>query len=202
MAVNSGVSVTTADKSGVALSPVNSPLISLGEPGLWKFDLEHTPQKASVFVNIYNNMWNTNFPLWQDGSWSEKVPIWGVGKNTEVNPNLVKNAWESRLALLTGVADGAAGRHPRTKSGLSTSRGGALVTAFGQNPDGAGVILRLWEQAGVSGDITVSLPEKSMFTKAIPVNLRGEAMGSAIEVSTDKFDFFLKAYAPASFVLE
>ena len=76
------------------------------------------------------------------------------------------------------------------------------MTAYGQNPDGAGVILRLWEQAGISGDITISLPENSMFTKATPVNLRGEAMGSMVAVSNDKFGFFLKAYAPASFVLE
>ncbi|MEO6284336.1 MAG: hypothetical protein ABIN80_22080 [Dyadobacter sp.] len=202
MAVNSGVSVTAADKSGVALSPVDSPLISLGEPGLWKFDMEHTPKKATVFVNIYNNMWNTNFPLWQDGSWSEKVRIWGVGENAETNKNLVGNAWEARLPLLTGVADGTAGQLSRRKTGLSTSRGGALVTAFGENPDGAGIIFRLWEQAGVSGNMTVSLPEKSKFTKATPVNLRGELTGTVIAVSNDKFSFFLGANMPASFVLE
>jgi alpha-mannosidase len=202
MAVNSGVSVTAADQSGVALSPIDSPLISLGEPGLWKFDLEHTPKKSALFVNIYNNMWNTNFPLWQGGSWSEKVRIWGVEKNTETNLNLVKNAWEARLPLLIGFADGAAGHYPRSKSGLSASREGTLVTAFGQNPDGAGVILRLWEQAGLSGDITISLTANSKFTKATPVNLRGKAIGSVIALSNDKLSFFLKAYAPVSFVLE
>jgi alpha-mannosidase len=202
MAVNSGVSVTAADKSGVALSPVDSPLISLGEPGLWKFDMEHTPRKAAVFVNIYNNMWNTNFPLWQGGSWSEKVRIWGVDKKMETNPDLVRNSWEARLPLLTGVADGPAGQLAGRQIGLSTSRAGALVTAFGENPDGKGIICRFWEQAGLSGDITVSLPEKSVFAKATPVNLRGEVAGTAISVSNGKFSFFLGAYSPASFVLE
>lgn len=202
MAVNSGVSITTADKSGVALSPIDSPLISLGEPGLWKFSLEHTVKRPSVFVNLYNNMWNTNFPLWQEGSWSEKVRLWPIGNGSATMPNLVQNAWEARLPLLTGMADGMAGQLPSKKSGLSTSRDGVLVTAFGENPDGKGVIFRLWEQAGVSGDITVSIPGKSTFTKATPVNLRGEITGKPIPVLYDKFSFFLGANAPTSFVLE
>jgi hypothetical protein len=54
----------------------------------------------------------------------------------------------------------------------------------------------------LSGDITVSLPEKSVFIKATPVNLRGEVTGAATPISNDKFSFFLGAYSPASFVLE
>jgi hypothetical protein len=50
--------------------------------------------------------------------------------------------------------------------------------------------------------MTVSLPAKSMFTKATPVNLRGEVMEKAISISNNKFSFFLGANAPASFVLE
>lgn len=202
MAVNSGVSVTQADQSGVALSPMDSPLISLGEPGLWKFSMDHVPSKPAVFVNIYNNMWNTNFPLWQSGSWSEKVRIWGVCKHSRTMPNLVEGAWDARLPLLTGFADGPGGTLQPQKAGVSVSRRGALVTAFGENPDGPGIIFRLWEQAGDSGAITVSLPAKSAFTSATPVNLRGEATGPKISVSRDKFSFSLGAYAPASFILE
>ncbi len=202
MAVNLGVALTQADQSGVALTPVDSPLMSLGEPGLWKFSMDHVPSKPAVFVNIYNNMWNTNFPLWQSGSWSEKVRIWGLGKHSNTMQNLADGGWDARLPLLTGFAEGQGGTLPLQKSGLSTSRRGALVTAFGENPDGQGVIFRLWEQAGQSGAITVSLPAKSGFTSATPVNLRGKATGPKIAVSRDKFSFSLGAYAPASFVLE
>ena len=202
MAVNSGVSVTQADKSGVALSPVDSPLISLGEPGLWKFSLDHTPKGPSVFVNIYNNMWNTNFPLWQGGSWSEKVRVWAIDKNSATVPDLIEKSWEARLPLLTGTADGSAGQISIKQNGLSTSRAGVLVTAFGENPDGKGVVLRLWEEAGVSGEITVSLPQSAKYTKAIPVSLRGEVTGRSIPVVKGKFGFSLHAHSPASFVLE
>ena len=202
MAVNSGVSITQADKTGMGLTPMDSPLISLGEPGLWKFALEHTPTIPSVFVNIYNNMWNTNFALWQEGSWSERVRIWAIDKQTPTAPNLIKKSWEARVPLLTGTADGAAGNVPATNTGISISRAGVLVTAFGENPDGKGTVLRLWEQGGVSGNVTVTLPKGSTYTKVTPVNLRGEVTGKSIRIISGQLVFPLKAYAPASFVLE
>ena len=201
MAVNSGVAIMQSDKSGVALSPMDSPLIGLGEPGLWKFALTHTPTKPSVFVNIYNNMWNTNFALWQAGSWSERVRIWAIDKNTPTVSNLVQKSWEARVPLITGTAEGAAGELPTANAGISVSETGVLVTAFGENPDGKGTILRLWEQGGKSGAVTVTLPKGARYVKATPVNLRGEVAGKPIRIISGKFVFAMKAYAPASFVL-
>ena len=76
------------------------------------------------------------------------------------------------------------------------------MTAFCPNPDGDGVVLRLWEQSGVSGDITVTLPAGSKATKATPVTLRGEPAGVSLEIYDGKFTIALGAWAPASFVLE
>ncbi|WP_316834199.1 hypothetical protein [Pedobacter nutrimenti] len=202
MAVNTGVSITQKDKSGVGLSPMDSPLIGLGEPGLWKFSLDHSPKIPSVFVNIYNNMWNTNFPLWQEGSWSERVRIWPVDKNTETVANLSERSWEARVPLLTGTSEGAAGKLPAKNEGLSMSRKGVLVTAFGENPDGKGTVLRLWEQDGISGSITVTLPKGSNYTKAVPVNLRAEVIGKPMPVTKNTLTLFMHAYAPVSFILK
>ena len=201
MAINTGVAVTQADKSGVALSPMDSPLISLGEPGLWKFSLDYIPKVPSVFVNIYNNMWNTNFPLWQEGSWSERVRIWAIDKHTQTVPKLIQNAWEARVPLLTGIAVGSTGKLPSKKNGIFISRTDVLITAFGENPDGKGTILRLWEQGGSSGIVTITLPKGSNYTKATPVDLRGEKIGEPVKLTDSKLSFHLHAYAPASFIL-
>lgn len=201
MAVNSGVAITQANQSGMGLTPIDAPLICLGEPGLWKFALDHSPEIPSVFVNIYNNMWNTNFPLWQDGSWSERVRIWSIDAHTPAVPDLIQNSWEARVPLLTGIAEGEAGKLKAMNTGISISRTGVLITAFGENPDGEGTILRLWEQSGISGNCTVSFPEKCNAKAVQPVDLRGNPIGKRISVKNNRFIVDLKKYAPASFLL-
>ena len=92
---------------------------------------------------------------------------------------------------------------PASQAGLAVSRTGVLVTAFAADPDGnPGTLLRLWEQAGVSGPLTVRLPQGFAAAKAQPVNLRGERLGEAIPIVDGKLQFEMHAYAPASFVLE
>ncbi|NQX39318.1 Glycosyl hydrolases family 38 N-terminal domain-containing protein [Pedobacter steynii] len=203
MAVNTGVAITQADQSGVALTPLDAPLISLSEPGLWKYSMDYIPKTPSVFVNIYNNMWNTNFQLWQEGSWAERVRIWPIDRHTKTVPNLVQKSWEARLPLLTGTAEGPAGKLPVSRNGLSISRSGVLVTAFGENPDGKGTILRVWEQAGISGLLKITLPGGLKAKKAIAVNLRGERLPTpSLKISNNQFSFSLNKYAPASFIFE
>ena len=77
------------------------------------------------------------------------------------------------------------------------------MTAFGADPDGhQGILLRVWEQAGVSGTITVTLPDGLEVSKAMPVNLRGETRGGPVQMKDGAFTFDLHAYAPASFLLQ
>lgn len=198
--LSSGLTITGPDGGGVGVCPLDSSCVSLGAPGLWQFSLSDAPRQSGAFVNLYNNEWNTNFPEWQGGSWSSRVRLWPVGANSDVATALIVPSWEARLPMLAVAADGPGGELPPTQTGLSLSRKGVLLTAFGPNPDGEGTVLRVWEQAGVSASLTVTLP--GTFTTATPVNLRGEKLGERLPIQDCKLTFPLKAYAPASFILE
>ncbi len=199
--LNSGMTVTGPDGNGVGLCPLDSPLVSLGEPGLWKYSDDYVATKASVFVNLYNNQWNTNFPLWQEGSWNSRIRLWAV-HGGDIEKNIITPSWEARTPLVAAFADGPRGKLPATASGLALSRRGVLVTNFGPDPYGDGTLLRVWEQAGVSAALTVTFPTGAKFATATPVNLRGERMGQPLAIRDGTFIVNLHAYAPASFLLK
>ena len=200
--VGLGVTLTDADGAGIAVCPIDHPLISLDTPGIWKFSMDFVPQKPAVYLNLYNNQWNTNFRYWYPGTWSSRIRLWTFDAKTPPEEVLTQKALEARNPLIAAVADGKGGTLPSQQTGLSVSRKGVLVTAFGANPDGAGTLLRVWEMAGSSGELTVTLPVGARFTTAQPVNLRGEKVGEPVTIDEGKIGTTLGPYAPASFILE
>jgi hypothetical protein len=200
--LNSGLTIRDSNGAGMALCPLDSPCVSLDEPGLWKHSLDFVPRKPAAYVNLYNNEWNTNFPEWQGGSWSSRVRLWPVADNAPLASALVVPAWEARLPLLAASADTAAGTLPETQSGLSLASPGVLLTAFGGNPDGAGTLLRLWDQAGQSGDCVVQLPAGISPKSVQPSDLRGRPIGTPIPVQNGSFRAPLRPFAPVSYLLQ
>jgi alpha-mannosidase len=202
--VNNGVSVYDgASGSGIGICSVDAPLVSLGEPGEYKFDKRYEPEKPYIYLNLYNNHWRTNFPSWIGNGqrMSARVRIWTYDKfNTE--SSLYTPAMEARVPLLAATSKVKNGKLSVTQSGISISRKGVALSAFGPNPDGEGKILRLWEHAGITGKIEVTLPADSKFVTAVPVNLRGEKSGDAVKISDGKISFYIHAYAPVSFILK
>jgi len=202
-AAGNGVTIFGSDGAGIAICPIDHPLISLDTPGCWKFSYDFVPQKTVVYVNMFNNQWNTNFRYWYAGTWSSRVRIWALGKDVEKDVYFITQALETRNPLQAVVSQNATGSMPTKQSGIKVSRKGVVVTAFGADPDeNPGTLLRVWEHAGISGKLTVTLPEKMMVYKATPVNLRGEKKGEPVDVKSGKFSFDLEAYSPASFILE
>jgi alpha-mannosidase len=203
--VAQGVTIADADGAGIAVCPLDHPLVSLERPGCWKFSKdaeEFTPRKPIVYINLYNNQWNTNFRYWYPGTWSSRVRLWTFDAKTPAEAVMAMPALEARNPLLAVAATGAGDKLPSEETGLTVSRKGATVTAFGQNPDGPGTLLRVWEMAGVSGEISVKLPAAAKFKTAQPVNLRGEKAGVPVQIRNREFTFNLGGFAPASFVLE
>lgn len=178
-------------------------MVSLGEPGAYKFEERYAPAKPWVYVQLYNNHWRTNFVSWVGNGerMESRVRLWAFDKYA-TEPSLYTPAMEARLPLAAARSTSRPGKLPVAQAGVSPSRKGVMVTAFCRNPDGNGTVLRLWEQAGTSGELTVALPAGAPFKTATPVNLRGEPTGPAQAIEGNQIKLNLHAYAPASFVLE
>jgi len=207
-AVGAGVSITDADGEGVVVCPVDHPLVSLDRPGIWKFSHDFVPQRPIVYINLFNNQWNTNFRYWYAGTWSSRVRIWTFGKNLSAANAFQVPSFEARTPLLVAIAQGKGGTLPESQSGIAVSRHGVEVTAFktdylnNDKKNKGQTLLRVWEQAGDRGNLSIILPKGKTFLKATPVNLRNEVTGNPIQLTKNKFDFNLSSYAPASFILE
>ena len=176
--LNGGVAVLEAGGRGAGLCPLDSPLVSLDHPGLWQYTKEFKSSRPSVYVNLYNNVWGTNFAQWYGGSWTSRVRLWSIASYEPV-ASLLAPSEEARAPLEGAFADGPRGKLPPSRTGLRISRPGVLVTAFGKNPDGAGRILRLWEQAGAGGSIEVCLPSGTTAGTRAAGRPAGRAGGSA-----------------------
>jgi alpha-mannosidase len=200
-AVGTGVAMFEKEGRGVGVCAPDTPLVSLGKPGCWKFDRTYVPEKPSIYFNLFNNQWSTNYRLWNEGKWTYRFRIWSF-ESYDAAAALITPSLEMRYPVQTVSVDAPAGKLPSEQTGLSVSRPGVLITAFGANPDGEGTLLRLWEQAGVSGRLTVKLPKGMKAAKVTLVNLRGEKIGKTESVRSNELKFDLCAYAPASFILK
>lgn len=200
-AINTGVALFDSQGGGIAFCPLDNPLVSLDTPGCWKFSRDFVPEKPVAFLNLFNNQWNTNFRLWNSGTWTARVRLWAF-RRYAAEAGLITPSLESRYPLLAAVAQGAGGKAPKNQSGLTLSRRGVLVTAFGDNPDGRGTILRLWELAGQTGKCRVELPAGLKIKTVLPVDLRGRAIGQPVRVKARSFTAPLHAFAPSSYLLD
>lgn len=200
-AVGTGVAVFDNQGRGVGVCAPETPLVSIGLPGCWKFNRTYVPTEPSIYFNLFNNQWTTNYRFWNEGKWTYRFRIWSFDRY-DAAASLITPSLEMRYPVQTASVNTGRGKLSTQQTGLRVSRPGVLVTAFGPNPDGEGMLLRLWEQAGVSGKVTVELPQNYPAKKATPVNLRGETLAKEIRVQDDQLTFELGAFAPVSFVLE
>jgi hypothetical protein len=62
-AVDGGVSYSDA-QGRLTIETLDAPLVAPGKPSLLDFDNRQPPLRNGMHVNLYNNVWGTNFPLW------------------------------------------------------------------------------------------------------------------------------------------
>jgi len=199
------------DKAGgIGLNCPYTPGVSIDQPGIGVFSTTRTLTTGTVFSNLYNNAWGTNFTEWIEGSHAAKFYIWSY-KNYDAESTFITPAEETRTPLSaafwapTSLAYAhnydAKGELPNTQSGLELDRKGVIVTSF--NKKGKEATIRFWEEAGQSGKCTVKLPKSASFKKAFACNLRGELLDkNGIIISNNSFVFEIGANQPRTFILK
>jgi hypothetical protein len=197
--INTGASLGDEAGGGVGFCPIDYPLVSLDTPGCWRYSLDSVPRKPVAYVNLFNNQWNTNFRLWNKGTWTSRVRLWAV-ERYDAESAIITPSLEARYPLLAAVAEGPAGTLQATRRGLELSGKGIQVTAYGTNPDGPGTAVRIWELAGKAGTVRVRLPDGANAKQVEPVDLRGRAIGKPIAVKNGSFEVQVGAFAPVSVV--
>ncbi len=50
-------------------------LVSIGETGVYKYRKEFEPRDSVLYINLFNNMWGTNFPQWIGGTFEYKFTL-------------------------------------------------------------------------------------------------------------------------------
>ncbi|MDD3279755.1 MAG: glycoside hydrolase family 38 C-terminal domain-containing protein [Lachnospiraceae bacterium] len=62
---------------GLCVRPLDTPLCSIGEDGIYTWRKEYQEQKPQLFFNLFNNMWGTNFPQWIGGNYQYRFALSG-----------------------------------------------------------------------------------------------------------------------------
>lgn len=196
--VNTGLAITGHEGHGVGLNSPDAPAISMERPGLYRFSGSFKPEIPTVFINLYNNQWGTNFTEWIEGSWSVNIYIWGIdGYDNE--SGLITPAEETRQPLTGWYFDGSEGEMPLKADGIRISSKGILVTSYSHDRESGSYLLRLWEQAGRSGICEITLPMKSVSTATL-CDLRGEPLKGTepLGISNGRLSININAYQPVS----
>ncbi len=200
--LRTGVATFGEDGYGIGICPLDSPLISLGEPGCWKYSKDYVPDKANIYFNLFNNQWTTNFRLWNQGDISASFVLWTFDEYDNESSLITPSLEALALNNLIPFSDDTLKAGVR---GVAISRKGIYVSAFGLDPDTDKLMLRFWEMAGQGADdpaVTVSLPDGLNAKQATPCDLRGRPIAAAIPVQDGAFRVDVTPYAPVNLMLE
>jgi hypothetical protein len=63
------------DRVGFIVRPVDMPLVSIGNPGIFRFEPDRIPNEQVLYAHLSNTQWGTNFPQWLEGDFSWRIKV-------------------------------------------------------------------------------------------------------------------------------
>ncbi len=61
--------------SWLLVSAPDTPLVSIGEDAVYDFRAEYEKSDPTLYFNLFNNMWGTNFPQWTEGNFEYRFAL-------------------------------------------------------------------------------------------------------------------------------
>lgn len=149
------------ESGGMTLLPLDTPLLSLGTKGIYKFRGNSVESAPKIHANLFNTSWGSNFPQWIEGDMSFRFRLVPRTEPFEA-ARVFRQALDTVLPVLAGSAPGQAvdGRAPGQKAALGQQAApplrvnlldpvpGMAVLSLKQAEDRDGLILRLRDIEG------------------------------------------------------
>lgn len=172
------------EEVGICLKTQDAPLVSLGQTGIYHFAPRYERQeRANIYVNLFNNMWGTNFPQWTGGDLRFSFSLSGIKRDGE--RGLVQKF--NSMPELVQVT-----RNYFEKTDITLPRQMRLI---GIDPAKDGMLIQL---ADVSGEAS----ERCLAVKGCritPADLYGRPQGESVK---ERCEFEAAAFGVQSFLLE
>lgn len=150
-------------EAGLAVIPFDTPLFSLGDQKIYKYQREYVETEPTLFFNLFNNSWGTNFPQWMGGDYTFRFRLLshrGDWREAEV----AKRALESVMPPLVGFAAGGevgdAVREACRFLEWMTETDGVEIQALKPAENGKGFILRVREIQGVEREVRLAFARR------------------------------------------
>jgi alpha-mannosidase len=147
----------------VVISPVDAPLITLGDVNRGRWPEEFAPKSSTIFSYVFNNYWHTNYRAEQGGEVTFRYAM--TSGPTFAPGDLARFGREAMTPLETDevtdqdkVGDPPSPLKPVSTSFLEIEGSGVVVETWKAAEDGNGSVLRLLETSGSESKAVLRFP--------------------------------------------
>ncbi|CAG7653705.1 glycosyl hydrolase-related protein [Paenibacillus allorhizosphaerae] len=171
--------------AGLAIVPLDSPLLWIGRNGMWDYEPDYKPEKPELNFNLFNNWWGTNFPQWiggdltyrfrlipHKGDWREGA-VWKAAEEARADSGWAASAQsdggaQAAVADLTradafasaAYSSGTGTASPFTLELFPGGLPDMAVTCFKPAEDGDGFIVRLRDWHGEARTVSIGIADR------------------------------------------
>ncbi len=159
-------SLPASGTSWILAAAPDTPLVSIGEDAVYDFCSEYEPSDPTLYFNLFNNMWGTNFPQWTEGNFEYRFAL-RMEHVPADRPEETKDLSGQLYSRLCDMADRICGAAPEEQIRALEKSGrlpdfGPDMQLLGIHPQGSGYRIAVRNLSARRGCQTASWPGFSL----------------------------------------